>query len=309
MDIKNNRMKGEKMPKSAILECKNIWKKIGTKVIIKDVSLKLYEGDIVGFIGANGAGKTTTMKLILGLQPLNGGTVEIKGYSIKKEFAKAISQVGAIIENPDMYMYMSGYENLALAAKYYNTPKQRIDEVIKIVGLEDRIHDKVRKYSLGMRQRLGIASAILHNPKLLILDEPMNGLDPEGIAEFKELLTKLANEEHMAILISSHILSELENICTRICILSKGIIIKDETIESIKAITNKQTYIVEVNTTNLNSILYNYKEIDKNHIKITTNKEQLNNIIKTLLLNEISIYEIKKETLSLEEIFLDISKK
>ena len=223
------------MPK-VVLECNDIWKKIGNKTIINDLSLKLYEGDILGFVGANGAGKTTTIKLLLGLQSLNGGNVNIGGYDLKKNFVSAISNVGAIIESPDLYMYMTGYENLRISAIIHGIDNKRIDEVVKLVGLEKRINDKVRKYSLGMRQRLGIAQAILHNPKVLILDEPMNGLDPIGIKELKDLLLYLSQKEKIGILISSHILSELESICNRVCIISKGTIIKDDFIDNIKNI-------------------------------------------------------------------------
>ena len=215
------------MSKKIVLEIKNICKKIANYVIVNDVSLKLYEGDILGFIGPNGAGKTTTIKLMLGMQNLSGGTVKINNFDLKEDFENAISNVGAIIENPDHYMYMSGYDNLKIAAKLHKVPESRILEIVKIVGLEDKIYDKVKKYSLGMRQRLGIAQAIIHKPKLLILDEPMNGLDPDGIKDLKELLKKLAAEEKMAILISSHLLSELENVCNRIVVLYKGKIIKD----------------------------------------------------------------------------------
>lgn len=295
------------MPK-AVLECNKLWKKIGHHVIVNDFSCSLYEGDILGFIGPNGAGKTTTMKLILGLQSLNGGSITIQGYDLKKEFTKAIKEVGAVIENPDLYMYLSGYENLKLAARIYNTPEKRIQEVIKIVSLETKIKEKVKKYSLGMRQRLGIAQAILHNPKILILDEPMNGLDPEGVKELKVLLTKLAKEENMAILISSHILSELETFCNRICILSKGKILKDTTTSQIQKITEQTTYALEVSSTKLENILYHYKVIDEEHIEVSVTKPALTNIIKTLLLNDISIYEIKKETQSLEDLFLNLMK-
>ena len=296
------------MSNNIVLEIKNIWKKIGHHVIINDISLNLHQGDILGFIGPNGAGKTTTIKLILGLQNFNGGSVEIGGYDLKKNFTKAISNVGAIIENPDLYMYLSGYENLKTAAKLYKIPEKRILEVAKLVGLENRIHDKVKKYSLGMRQRLGIAQAIIHKPKVLILDEPMNGLDPEGIKNLKSLLTKLANEEQMAILISSHLLGELENLCNRICILSNGQIIQDSNIDEIKKITKKTNYILEVSKVDLQKILYHFEILDNHHIKINTTKENLANILKTLLLNDIDIYEIKKEVASLEDIFLNAMK-
>ena len=187
-----------------ILQCENLNKKFGKKQILNNVSFAMEEGDILGFIGPNGAGKTTTIKLILGLQSITEGKVSINGYDIESQFTKAIEKVGAIVENPDLYMYLSGYENLKLIANLYaNINQARIDEVVKLVRLENRIKDKVSKYSLGMRQRLGIAQAILHKPNLLILDEPTNGLDPEGIKEMRELLVDLAKREKMAILISS----------------------------------------------------------------------------------------------------------
>ena len=295
------------MPK-VVLECTNLWKKIGHNVIVNDLSLKLYEGDILGFIGANGAGKTTTIKLLLGLQTLNGGIVKINNYDLKKDFINAISNVGAIIENPDLYMYMTGYENLRIPAIIYGISNERINEVVKLVGLENKINEKVKKYSLGMRQRLGIAQAILHKPKVLILDEPMNGLDPIGIKELKDLLLNLAQKEKIAIIISSHLLSELENICNKVCFISKGKIIKDDKIENIKKITQNSNYIIELDNINLNNILTNYQIIDANHIKVRGNKEKITNILKTLLLNDITILEMKKENISLENAFLEIEK-
>ena len=161
-----------------VLKCQDLHKKFGKKEILKGVSLELYQGDILGFIGPNGAGKTTTIKLILGLQSITSGVVSINGYDIEKQFTKAIEKVGAIIENPDLYMYLTGFENLKLVANMYpEVDRARIMEVVKLVRLDNRINDKVSKYSLGMRQRLGVAQAILHKPKLLILDEPTNGLE------------------------------------------------------------------------------------------------------------------------------------
>ena len=188
-----------------VLKCQDLHKKFGKKEILKGVSLELYQGDILGFIGPNGAGKTTTIKLILGLQSITSGVVSINGYDIEKQFTKAIEKVGAIIENPD---------------------RTRIMEVVKLVRLDNRINDKVSKYSLGMRQRLGVAQAILHKPKLLILDEPTNGLDPEGIKEMRDLLRELAQKEKMAIFISSHNLAEIETLCNKVCIIQNGNVIE-----------------------------------------------------------------------------------
>lgn len=296
------------MSNNVVLDIKNIRKKIGHHVIIDDVSLKINQGDILGFIGPNGAGKTTTIKLILGLQDINSGQININGYDLKKEFVKAISNVGAIIENPDLYMYMSGYDNLKIITKLYNIKEDRILEVAKMVGLENRIHDKVKTYSLGMRQRLGIAQAIIHRPKLLILDEPMNGLDPKGINDLKILLKKLAEKDKMAIIVSSHLLSELENFCNKVCILLAGRIVHNLSMNELKMITEKTNYTLEVSRVNLYNILNKFEILDDHHIKINTTHDNLTNILKTLLLNDISIYEIKKEIPSLENIFLEITK-
>ena len=206
------------MGEKKILECHDLHKKFGKKEILKGVSLEAEAGDILGFIGPNGAGKTTTIKLILGLQSITSGTVKINGYDVEKDFTKAIKGVGTIVENPDLYMYMSGYDNLKMIANLYDgITKERIDEVIKLVGLENRIHDRVSKYSLGMRQRLGVAQAILHKPNLLVLDEPTNGLDPKGILELRNLLKSFKDK---TIIISSHLISEIEKLSTDIIFIN-----------------------------------------------------------------------------------------
>lgn len=286
-----------------VLECKDLNKTLGKKHILKDVNLVLNEGDILGFIGPNGAGKTTTIKLILGLQTIDSGSVLINGYDIKKDFVKAIKNVGAIVENPDMYTYLSGYDNLKMSQRLYNIKEDRVKEVIKLVGLEKRIHDKVSKYSLGMRQRLGIANAILNNPKLLILDEPTNGLDPEGIKEIRTLLLKLAKKEKMAILVSSHILSELDSFCNKIAIIQNGKIIETNDISKIKEINNEEVYLFEVSSTNKLPI-EKITIISDTEFKITTSKENIPDIINTLVKNNIKIYKVYEEQMSLEEVFL-----
>ena len=290
-----------------ILECKNLCKTFGKKQILHNVSFEIKKGDILGFIGPNGAGKTTTIKLILGLQSITRGKVLINGYDVEKEFTKAIEKVGAIVENPDMYMYMSGYDNLKLVANMYkgiNT--KRIDEVVKLVKLENRINDKVSKYSLGMRQRLGIAQAILHNPNLLILDEPTNGLDPEGIKEMRELLVDLAKKEEMAILISSHNLAELDNFCNKICIIKNGEIIETNEITAIKKDIEHQQFIVEIDNTKDIKKLYSEATIVNEKIfKISMKKENIPNLVVNLVNNNIKIYEIKEDEKSLEDAFFE----
>ena len=290
-----------------ILECKNLCKTFGKKQILHNVSFEIKKGDILGFIGPNGAGKTTTIKLILGLQSITSGKVLINGYDVEKEFTKAIEKVGAIVENPDMYMYMSGYDNLKLVANMYKgITTKRIDEVVKLVKLENRINDKVSKYSLGMRQRLGIAQAILHNPNLLILDEPTNGLDPEGIKEMRELLVDIAKKEEMAILISSHNLAELDNFCNKICIIKNGEIIETNEITAIKKDIEHQQFIVEIDNTKDIKKLYSEATIVNDKIfKISVKKENIPNLVVNLVNNNIKIYEIKEDEKSLEDAFFE----
>lgn len=290
-----------------VLKCENLNKKFGKKQILENVSFQIQEGDILGFIGPNGAGKTTTIKLILGLQSITGGKVSINGYDIEGQFTKAIEKVGAIVENPDLYMYLSGYENLKLIANLYQgIDAKRIDEVVGLVKLENRIKDKVSKYSLGMRQRLGIAQAILHRPNLLILDEPTNGLDPEGIKEMRELLVKLAQKEKMAILISSHNLAELDNLCNKVCIIKNGKIIETSDISDIKKEANKEFKIFEVeDVEKIKALLPEAVIMKNNRFKVNIEKEEIPEIIIKLVENQIKIYEVREEEKSLEQAFFE----
>ena len=214
-----------------VLEVNNISKTLGKKQILRDVSFFLCANEIVGMVGCNGVGKTTLLKVILGLQKSKNGSVRINGYDVKKESNKALERVGAIIENPDMYSYLTGRENMELFSKYYrNINKDRINELIKLVGLENNIDMKVNKYSLGMKQRLGIAISLINEPNLLILDETTNGLDPEGIISLRKILLKLKD---ITILISSHNLNEINNLCDRVLFMKDGRIVKDMNCEDI----------------------------------------------------------------------------
>ena len=282
-----------------ILKCSNLNKSFGRKKILNNVSLSLDEGDVLGFIGPNGAGKTTTIKLILGLQSIDSGTVTICGYDIKKEFTKAIKNVGGIIESPDMYMYLSGYDNLKLIANLYGVSKEKIDEVVKLVGLEKRIYDKVSKYSLGMRQRLGIAASLLNDPKLLILDEPTNGLDPEGNKQIRNLILKLS-KKGIAILVSSHALSELESIVNKVVIIQKGSIVETSTLEEVKKSKNSY-YIFEVDKI---KDIENIEKISEKSFKVNINREEIPEFINKLIDKKIKIYSIYEDKLSLEDAFL-----
>ena len=290
-----------------ILKCSNLKKQIKNKIIVENISFSINKGDIVGFIGPNGAGKTTIIKLILGLMKLSEGKVFINGFDIEKDFIKAIEKVGSIVENPDLYMYLSGYDNLKIIANNYkNISKDRIQEVIKIVGLENRIKDKVSTYSLGMRQRLGIAEAILNQPDLLILDEPTNGLDVEGIIEIRNLIKQLS-QQGMAIFISSHNLTEIDNLCNRIIAIKNGKIIADDTIENFTTISNISSYILELNSIgNLAKIMSDYKfEIIKdNKIRVYIPKDKITELMQKLIENKYQIYSLQEEKLTSEEAFI-----
>lgn len=291
---------------NTVLKCENLNKSFGKKKILKDVSFTIKKGDILGFIGPNGSGKTTTIKLILGLNSIDSGNVTINGFDIRKDFESAIKGVGAIVENPDMYMYLSGYENLKLVANMYNVSSSKIDEVVKLVKLEGRIKDKVSKYSLGMRQRLGIAQALINSPNLLILDEPTNGLDPEGIKELRDLLKNLAKKENIAVLISSHNLAELDSFCNKVCIIQNGTIIESNEVKKLKKEVSNSTYIFEVsNSTLVNNVIDNIKVLDSTHFSIKSKKEEIPNIITKLINNNILIYEVYENKISLEEAFLN----
>lgn len=284
-----------------LLECQNLYKSFGKKQILKDVSFEIDEGDILAFIGPNGSGKTTTIKLILGLQNIDKGKVIINGYDVKKDFVKSIERVGAIVENPDTYMYLTGWQNLKLTANLYdNISDEKIKEIVKLVDLEERINDKVSKYSLGMRQRLGIARALINEPNILILDEPTNGLDPEGIKDLRILLKKLA-KDGLGILISSHNLAELESFCNKVLIIDNGTIIETSEVKEFKNNGNK--YVFSVNSTKDLNIEGIY-EVTKDKFSYNGDKEDIANIIKTLVKKNIDIYEVHMQELTLEEAFL-----
>ncbi|NNU93684.1 ABC transporter ATP-binding protein [Geobacillus sp. NFOSA3] len=207
-------------------------KTIRRKEIIKGISFELKEGEVFGFLGPNGAGKTTTIRMLVGLIKPTSGHISICGYDLERQFTKAIRHIGCIVENPELYPYLSGWENLEHFARMVpDIPKERIMEVVELVGLQNRIHDRVNTYSLGMRQRLGIAQALLGKPKVLILDEPTNGLDPAGIREMRQFIRFLAESERLSVLVSSHLLSEIQLMCDRVAIMAKGLLLRVDTVE------------------------------------------------------------------------------
>lgn len=294
-----------------VLELQNVKKSIRGKAIIKGIDLSLYAGEVFGFLGPNGAGKTTTLRMIVGLIRMTEGEIKIGGYSVRKEFVKAMENVGCIIENPEMYDYLSGWENLkVLASMEKGISKERIKEMVSLVGLEKRIDDKVYTYSLGMKQRLGIAQALMKRPKLLILDEPTNGLDPSGISEFRRLIRSLAKKENLGVLVSSHILAEMEMLTDRVAIIRQGSIVKVTSVDEI--IKEK-------------GITYRLEDPEKAKILIETEfkgKVQINNeeelvafvkeedvpaINQRLFSDGISLFYVGKNQKSLEDLFLELT--
>ncbi|MGO4731531.1 ABC transporter ATP-binding protein [Paenibacillus sp. 2KB_22] len=206
----------------SVLSVQHLKKRIGRKWIIKDVTFDVKPGEIFGFLGPNGAGKTTTIRMLVDLIKPTEGKIKVCGYDVNRDPERALKYVGSIVENPEVYTYLTGWENLEHFARMQpGVDNDRIQEVVDIVRLDQRIHDKVRTYSLGMRQRLGIAQALLGRPRLLILDEPTNGLDPKGIKELRVFIKQLASEG-MAVFVSSHLLSEIQLLCDRVAIISAG---------------------------------------------------------------------------------------
>lgn len=211
------------MNTNAVVQLRGVTKRIGSKTIVDQLTFDVHPGEVFGFLGPNGAGKTTTIRMMVGLMSLTQGEVLVNGLSVKRQFEQAMQHIGAIVENPEFYKFLSGYQNLQHYARMIpGITEERLEEVIALVRLEHRIHDKVKTYSLGMRQRLGVAQAILHRPDVLILDEPTNGLDPEGIRELRDYLRLLSREEGLAVIVSSHLLSEMELMCDRVAIIQNG---------------------------------------------------------------------------------------
>jgi ABC-2 type transport system ATP-binding protein len=224
------------------LSVKGLRKVIGKKEIIKGIDFELARGEVFGFLGPNGAGKTTTIRMLVGLISPTSGSIHICGHNVVTEFSEAMKHLGCIVENPELYSYLTGWENLQHFARMIKgVGPERIQEVVQLVGMQERIHDRVKTYSLGMRQRLGIAQAMLGKPKVLILDEPTNGLDPSGIREMRQFIRFLAEEEGLSVLVSSHLLSEIQLMCDRVAIISKGQVLQ---VESVKTLLSQQERII-----------------------------------------------------------------
>ncbi|MBL4937083.1 ABC transporter ATP-binding protein [Clostridium sp. YIM B02515] len=296
-----------------VLELNDVHKSFGKIEIIKGISFEVKEGEVYGFLGPNGSGKTTTIRMIVGLIKPNSGNIRINGYDVQKQFVKAVSSVGCIVENPDMYLDFTGRENLNIFAKLYgNVDSKRIDEVVEIIGLKDRIDDKVKKYSLGMKQRLGLGQALLPKPKLLILDEPTNGLDPLGIIDFRNIVKNLAKECNTAVFVSSHILSEIEQLCDKVAFIDNGLI---KSIEKINGLSSNSTekiilkiHEIEKAKQLLGEVSFVKKVEEKEgSLIITADKDCYSMLITILSAKGIQILDINRIHQNLEDRFMEIS--
>jgi ABC-2 type transport system ATP-binding protein len=302
------------MPTKPIVQFKNITKRIRNKTIIDSITFDINEGEVFGFLGPNGAGKTTTIRMLFGLISITKGDILISGHNNKHEFEAAISKVGGIIENPEMYKYLTGYQNLLQAANMYkNITKERIDEVMELVGLDKRVHDKVKTYSLGMKQRLGLAQALLHSPSLIVLDEPTNGLDPAGIHELRGYLRNLAEKQNIAIFISSHQLNEMELMCDRIGVIQNGKLIAIQKTSDFLTTDNNSRVTFTINNVSKATLclenMFKGKEVivNENSIEIDIDSNQFSDIIIKFVKEDIKVFRTETATKTLEDKFLEIT--
>ncbi|WP_425589572.1 ABC transporter ATP-binding protein [Fictibacillus terranigra] len=302
------------MSRKPLVELQDVRKKIGRKEIIHGLSFNIYGGEVFGFLGPNGAGKTTTIRMMVGLMKLSGGKILINGKNIQTEYKQAVSNVGAIVENPEMYKFLTGYQNLIHYSRMVKgVSKSRIAEMVELVGLTDRIHEKVKTYSLGMRQRLGLAQALLHSPSVLILDEPTNGLDPAGIREIRHYLRELAEKEGIAVIVSSHLLSEMEIMCDRIAIIQHGKLIgvqsTKEFVES--GSTRKVRFLVDEVAAARHAVSHHVKDermtLGNGYIEAEMERDLIPEVTATLVVEGIKVYGISSETKTLEDKFLEVT--
>lgn len=307
-------MNGGGVMEEKVLVASGLTKRIGNKVLVDNVDITVEKGEIVGLLGPNGAGKTTIIRMLTGLISRNKGTVEIASTDLDKEFSKCMENVGAIIENPEFYKYLSGWENLKQFARM--SPRKITDEmvmeVVTRVRLTETIHQKVKTYSLGMRQRLGIAQALLHRPALLILDEPLNGLDPKGMYDFRKLIEEIS-KEGTAILISSHLLSEMELLADRIIIIERGKVTYIENLaETVPNRGHIQVTIETPQQAQLQSEValmgLSIIRIEGDRLTIEIEKDQIPALIEHGVQVGISFYGITTHRANLEERFLELTK-
>lgn len=299
--------------KNCVLLVKNLTKTFNDRIAVNNISFAINEGEIFGFLGPNGAGKSTTMKMICGLMKPTRGAIYICGKNLSTDREKALENLGGLIETPLMYTYMSGYDNLKYYASLHGkVNKQEILNYARVVGLENRLKDKVGTYSLGMRQRLGICQALLHRPKLLVLDEPLSGLDPSGVKEMRDFLKNIARKQKIGIMISSHMLGEMEHLCDTICILNQGSVLQVKTLNQLKeGQENSKKIKIIVDYPNFaGKIILNELrlpvDVAGNCVIIKAGDANINKVTEKLISYNVSIFGIETVYKPLEEVFLEI---
>ena len=289
-----------------ILVATNLTKVIGKRTIVDGVSFTLNPGEVFGFLGPNGAGKTTTIRMLVGLIRPTAGNVTICGFDLRRDFENALRNVGCIVENPDLYRFMTGRENLEHFARMLGVESSEIERVAELVQLAHRLDQRVGTYSLGMRQRLGIAQALLGNPRLLILDEPANGLDPAGIRESRELLRHLAHDRQMAVFISSHLLGEVELICDRVAIIHKGEILREGSVADL--ISSRREMEFRVGDVERAAVIVRDKGFvfrsDTDRLWISIEESEAPPLLAALAAEGIAVFHAQRHVESLEEMFL-----
>lgn len=285
----------------------------GNQKVVNSLSLQVPQGSIYGFLGPNGAGKTTTIKLLLNLLKTEEGSISVFGKDLKTNRIEILSKIGALIEQPSIYLHLTGRENLVNRAKLLQLPIGRVDEMLELVQLQHAAGKKAGQYSLGMKQRLGIALALLSNPELLILDEPTNGLDPNGIIEIRELLINLTRQHGKTVFISSHLLSEIERMATHVGIINNGTMLFQGSIAELEAL-NQALLLIEVDNTAdaanlLKRHLYEVVQVTETLVGLPYLSKQQSGEINTLLINNgYTVYSIGKQQQDLETLFLSITK-
>ncbi|MDY9923889.1 ABC transporter ATP-binding protein [Methanobacterium sp.] len=295
------------------IETSHLTKAYGDYKAVSDLEIRVPAGKVYGFLGRNGSGKTTTIRMIMGLIRPDNGNVKIFGRKIGRNRSEYLADIGAIIETPGFYPNLPAYENLEITAKMFKAPEERINESLETVGLsgDPSINTKkVGKFSLGMKQRLGIANALVHSPRILILDEPTNGLDPAGIIEMRKLIRHLSQSMGITIFVSSHLLLEVQQVADYIGIIDQGKLIQEGSINMFNA--NEQNFLVletdELQKTSqlLESLGFDYEKIDSG-FKIFCNREENVIINKKLVDNQINVYNLESVSKTLEERFLGIT--
>ncbi|SDX22389.1 ABC transporter ATP-binding protein [Paenibacillus sp. CF384] len=292
------------------LAVQGLRKVIGKREIIQGLDFELKRGEVFGFLGPNGAGKTTTIRMLVGLIKPTAGTIRICGYDLQREFSEATGNMGCIVENPELYSFLSGWGNLHYFARMMpGIDEARIIEVVELVGLTARIHDKVKTYSLGMRQRLGIAQALLGKPKLLILDEPTNGLDPSGIREMREFIRYLAEREGLSVLVSSHLLSEIQLMCDRVAILSKGRVIRVDTVDNLLAQQERVSWRLQPMSKGeaLLRELAGSAEVQGEMVLTPYIEDEIGRWNMALVESGVTVTEMSRKLPSLEDLFLELT--